>query len=228
MQVTASDSRARVLPALSPEGIRWRTVGSDSVEILIDVENPEEEPTEADDLVIQSAPLGAFVPFKPVTRVAVSALAPGERRRLNVLVPRRALAGLVLGGLQALFRPLRSLDWIGNLNVHFHKAPERSVEVHRALELRVPPGRKVGVGMILPRDRSQYETEVRCSDDDWQAETMCVSTLSLLVVGPPSTVGSRAEVVVRVTRLRDGKCVPVELTFETTDGRTDRLGCVRA
>src|SRR5689334_6330263 len=81
-----------VVPVFSRESIRWRGLDPETVEIEIEVDNPESEPTAPGDLVLETAGLGAFVPFRPVTRVALGSLEPGERRRVQARVARARLA----------------------------------------------------------------------------------------------------------------------------------------
>lgn len=72
-------------------GIRFWNVAPDRVRIEVLVENRGDARSEPDQLVLQSAVLGAFVPWRPLERLAVPALEPGgvavvgcERRRPRV------------------------------------------------------------------------------------------------------------------------------------------------
>src|SRR3989442_7701959 len=89
------------LPTIRREGISWRTVDG-LVELQVDLANQSDEPTEAGELVVEAAPLGAFVPFKPVTRIAAPGLAPRERRRVTAAVPLDRLDALDIRGFSKL------------------------------------------------------------------------------------------------------------------------------
>ena len=79
----------------------------------------------------------------------VLALDPGGRRRVPVTVARSLLPTTWgPGGSDQTFDMfMRALElvtseWAGNLNVWFDAAPERAVEVHRALDLKIAAGRR--------------------------------------------------------------------------------------
>src|SRR5262245_10466048 len=73
-------------PTIRPAGISWRKVAG-FLEVTIDLENESSEPTDDAELVIEVAPLGAFVPFEPGTRIAVAGFDPGERRPVTATMP---------------------------------------------------------------------------------------------------------------------------------------------
>ncbi|HKQ56294.1 MAG TPA: hypothetical protein VJY35_00365 [Candidatus Eisenbacteria bacterium] len=235
-------------PAIHPGGISWRTVRG-CLEVSIDLLNASAEPTEDAELVIEAAPLGAFVPFEPGTRIAVAGFEPWERRRVVARIPIEGLRGvtrmlalctqveidrLVQAGepgyeerieeLQGAMEALRDAEWAGNLNVYFDRAPEASVEVHRALDLKVEAGRRLLFMFVLPSPGA-YRCEPVGSNPEWGAEVMRWMG-PLLMVTAPAAVGRRASVEVRVTREADGRMVPVVFSFETIAGKSDRLGCV--
>jgi len=234
--------RAALYPRVTRESITWRTVAPDRVEIQVLLSNDADRPTSPGELVIETAALGAFVPFRPATRVAVGALEPGGRRRVRTEVARAFLQG------QGNFLPamadafgrthgmtpqfldlLRHAEWAGNLNVYFDRQPERAVEVHRALGLKVRAGKPVAIMVDLPHDRADYRVGVRTSDPAWTAEVAAMGgAFHFLVVKPPDLPGAAAEVTVEATRLKDSRTVPVEFAFETVDGRGESLGCIRA
>src|SRR5262245_54876867 len=130
--------RPTLMPVVSPDDIRWRTVAPGIVEISIDVTNPQDEPTSDLTLVIETAAFGAFVPFEPFARVAVESLEPGERRTISLRVGRDALDAVnrTLQGPEAATELVRNLfsgvEWAGNVHVYFDRDAERSVEVHRS------------------------------------------------------------------------------------------------
>jgi hypothetical protein len=102
----------------------------------------------------------------------------------------------------------------------FDRAPERAVEVHQALGLRVGAGRPVLVMVDLPSDRKAYRFECRTSDPSWKAQLIDrFAPACFLLVVPPPGLGLNADVTVEATRLEDGRSVPVEFGFETVPGQ---------
>lgn len=241
MATLIAPPRPALLPAIGRESISWRTVAPGRVEIAVDLRNDAPEPTEPGELVIEAAALGAFVPFTPVTRVAVDALEPGGRRRVTIPVARAFLPGQgnflpamadALGrmpGMTPQFLDLlQHAEWAGNVNVYFDRQPGRAVEVHRALGLKVRAGKPVAIMVDLPHGRSDYRVDVRTSDPAWTAEVASLTgAYHFLVVRPPEIPGASAEVIVEATRLGDGRTVPVEFAIETVSGTGRGLGCVR-
>jgi hypothetical protein len=152
-------------PELSVErtDITFSNVAPDRLAVEVAVRNlgrARSRPTVA---LIRSAPLGAFVPWRPLTAVAVPALEPGAETTVRAEVPvpapvalgtpgrvppRRLLTALAAGdprpragGLAPdLFRLLGrgGVHWAGNLNVFIGG---KDVERHLAQALRVYPGR---------------------------------------------------------------------------------------
>lgn len=236
---------AALCPVFTRESIRWRSVGPEMVEIEIDVDNPESEATAPGNLVIETAGLGAFVPFRPVTRVALGSLEPGERRRVRTIVRRDLLA--VPAGLSGSFGAMmaevlrqsgekaapelidlvKRSEWAGNLNVYFDRKPEAAVEVHRALGLRVKAGTPVAVMLVLPCEDGTVDVALRLSDARWQAHLLRILTaINLVVIQPPASAGLQGAVTIEATRRADGVMVPVELTLETIEGNGQGLGCI--
>lgn len=73
------------------EGIRFWNVAPDRVRIEVVVENPSDVRSDPGHLTLQAASFGAFVPWRPLGRLAVPAIEPGgaavvscERRRPRV------------------------------------------------------------------------------------------------------------------------------------------------
>jgi hypothetical protein len=222
-----------LVPAFTRESISWRTVSPGIVEIAVDLENPGPEPTPPGDLVVETATLGAFVPSRPVARIALGSLEPGRRRTVTTRVERRLLEAppamprgigdamtraLRAGGLSVtpeMVDLLNRVEWAGNLHVYFDRQAARAVEVHRALDLRVRAGRPVAIMVDVPTDRNRYETELRVSDPEWQAQVLDLFGMATVIVEPGPTVGSRVQVTLEVTRRKDGRTVPVEFSLES-------------
>ena len=177
------------------------------------------------------------MPGHVVARIAVPALDPGERRRVRFDLNRNALPSpaVLNEAMLKVFSPilqardgelLSTADWAGNLNVWFDVAPERTVEVHRALNLKVAASRKVALGVFLPEEANGFDIATSCDAPQWTAEVVRVAgQICLLVVSAPGA-GTRATVDLLVTRRSDGRVVPVEFSFESINGPGERLGCV--
>jgi len=239
-------------PSFSRGSIEWRDRGP-LVTIWVELSNEGDRPTEPECLVIETGPLGAFAPWRPLAFVPVDSMAPGERRLVSTRVARvvlptlpalpefslpefslpefsgaRALQGGGSGWLPPSDRiDASSSEWAGNLNVWFETAPESAVEVHRALHLRVRATTAAAVGVYVPRDLEGFEMRVECLGAGWAAEVRFLhETMALLRVRAP-VAGRRAAVNLIVTRRSDGRSVPVEFAFESIEGPTEGIGCER-
>lgn len=169
---------------LDREDITFTTPRPGVLSVAVHVRNTGPGLTRATPALLRSAPLGAFVPWEPLDTLIVPPLAPGRSTVLrgeyalpqpvalgnaDRIPPDRALVALGLGepdrprrrrtpaaDVMGLFG-LGSLHWAGNINLFF---PGADVERHRALALRVHPGRTnmamfvVGTG---PTDRYRLE-----------------------------------------------------------------------
>ncbi|HXX92064.1 MAG TPA: hypothetical protein VEN81_00430 [Planctomycetota bacterium] len=232
--------RMELFPTFRRQSITWRTAAPGWVELEILLANDSDKETAPGELVLESAALGAFVPFGPVTRIAVGALEPGDRRRIRARVPRILLPGpgrLVPAMADALSRLpdltaevvdlMKHAEWAGNLNVYFDRRPERAVEVHRAFGLELRAGRPVMFMVDLPSGGSEYRIEVTTTGPDWSAVLASpVAGIHFLVVTPPGRPGLSGGATVLATRLRDSRTVPVEFTFQTVEGPGGSLGCI--
>jgi hypothetical protein len=231
----ATDTRTRLTPRLRAEDIAWRLVGP-FLEIRIDVTNPSSESTEEAQLVIETAEFGAFVPFKPGARVTVPELGPEERHHVIARIPLAQIATPVEATKEpsvgkswlAQYRSLMTVSqWAGNLNIYFDTTPEQAIELHRALGLKVRAGRKAQF-MLIVDSCEEYSIETRSSDPQWKTECRPSIGFGALYVVPPAQPGARATVEVLVTRVADGKTVPVVFDLETVDGEGQTLGCIQA
>jgi hypothetical protein len=203
-----------IVPTFCRESVKWHTVAPGWVEIVIDLHNSSSEESSPDNLVIESARLGAFVPFRPVTRVAVPALAPGERRRVSDVLSMNDLGERDMQALRLLNSPG---EWIGNLHVYFEKRPEYAVEVHRALNLDLQMGVKNHL-MIEVARAERCGVQMLCSNPEWHVSTWGLSDTVCLEIMPPALRQSTADLTVLVTRQRDGRTVPVEFSFRSVEG----------
>jgi hypothetical protein len=240
---SAEEASAPLLPRtgrafLFSERIGWCTQGSE-IEICIDLVNEEKEATDPATLVIEAAPLGAFVPWSPLAKVPVGRIESGTHLRIVRRVARTALPAIDFhriamdGGFGPTFPPagldlLTSAEWAGNLNVWFDSAPERAVEVHRALDLKVAAGRSAAILVCVPACNNGFSVDVECMGAGWTAELVRAPTqrVAIIVVGTP-IADRRAIVNLWVKRLSDERHVLVELALQSIDDRTEQLGCVR-
>jgi hypothetical protein len=202
-------------PTLSRDAVAWRICAPGIVAIDVDVRNDHDVPTEADELHIAAAPLGAFIPPRAVARVAVGALEPGERRRVTARVPADELG---LSDVDRFAELLAEGVWVGNLHLHFDREPDRIIEVHRAPHLRLGAGRIVIMSIVAGDGTERIRAEAACTHPDWEARVLIVGTMGLVSVHAPARPGSRARVEARMTRETDGKTVPVEFEFECVEG----------
>lgn len=221
--------QARPLPSLVPADVTWRTLEPGLIRISVDLHNRLPAETGEGNLIVESAPLGAFAPFRAVARVPVPGLAPGESRRIHTDVPTARLGRFDSSRLGALLSG--GDQWIGNLNVYFERAQERAVELHRALGLRLGAGRSYQIWIFLPEGvaRDDFRVSTRCWGREW-----CVGTrtdarwgpMGIVRIEAAARVGSRGSATVLVTRRSDEKVVPVELSFVAVKGHGEQLGCV--
>jgi hypothetical protein len=145
--------------------------------------------------VLQSAPLGAFVPWQPLAVFTIPSLAPGESTVLrgeyhyekpralgtpDKLPPDRVLTALGLGGpnpgvprgptvAQDLLALLGqgSVHWAGNFNLFF---PGKDVERHAAAALRVKPGCTNLADFIVGGTRpDEYQLRLTGDAGEWNA-----------------------------------------------------------
>jgi hypothetical protein len=188
-------------------------------------------------LIIEAAPFGAFVPGYEIARVPVLALDPGGRRFVPVTVARTLLPTTPRPGdwqdrvFDAMLRwgdldRMTSSDWVGNLNVWFDVAPERAVEAHRALDLKIMAGRRAAMSVYLPSDAEGFDFAISETSSGWSADLGPAPWGATFIVGAPAA-GHRAAITLAVTRRSDGRTVPIEFTVVSVEGRGDQLGCLR-
>jgi len=248
----ATAMRSGTVPRIRPQDISWR-LRPGYLLVQVDLYNPTSERTEDATLVIEAAPFGAFVPFEPGSRIPVTGLSPGEKRRVTAMIPASQLpvSGPVRSGLPE--RPLTHGDlilryrtllevervrltarsaghsWGGNLNVYLDTAPQEAVEVHRAMDLKVEAGQTVHFVFLLD-PREEYTITARVSDPAWAVDVRPAQApgMAEMLVTTPGEIGARGGAEVLVARTSDGKTVPVEFGFQTVEGEGETLGCVDA
>jgi hypothetical protein len=232
------DPEAATAPTLSRDHVSWRNVGQD-VEITIDIIHQGAIPSKPANLIVEAAPLGAFFSGYRIAELPVPAMDPGGNRRVTILMARNSLPSLgvmnwLIGETRSDPLPGRTIDllssaeWAGNLNLWFDVEPARSVELHRALDLKVGAGRAAAIGLFLPPDGdADYKMAIVRNGLGWTAEVVQVrERMHMLVVGAPQRVGVRAKIALLVTRVADDYIVPVDFSFESIEGLSESLGCI--
>ena len=73
---------------VEPKQISFHDLGSDKVRVQVTVHNDSDHRSEPTVMRLESAPLGAFVPWQPLSKLLVPALEPGESRDLSIEVRR--------------------------------------------------------------------------------------------------------------------------------------------
>jgi hypothetical protein len=189
------DLSAPTLPSVRRKDIHFTTLADGRVAITVRVKNRGRWRTEASSVTLQAAPLGAFVPWRPLTRLWVPALAPGESFEARTeatpprtealgdpgrIPPQRLLTAVAnpddrdasrMGqpALPAdLFRllGLGSAYWAGNLNIFIGG---QAVERHMAQALRVYPARVNLAMFIVGSGRDAYSFELKGEAAEWDA-----------------------------------------------------------
>jgi hypothetical protein len=206
---TEPEDKARARPwdglIASREDIRFRTCCPGLLSVEVTIHNTSEERSAPAVAVLQSAPLGAFVPWRPLGLLQIpaiesrgSAVVRHEVRYrpaaalagADKLPPGRLLTALGLddaeperggGGLPA--DPLSLLGrgsphWAGNLNIFF---PGRDVERHLAQALRIYPG-CLNMAMFVVGDRGHDSYRLRLAGDgaEWAARVFDLGSSDFL------------------------------------------------
>jgi hypothetical protein len=177
-------------PLIRPSGIRW-TGGLNGVplRLSLDFENPADAPTFAVGAKVEVAAFGAFVPWRPSTRVLVPAIPPGGRRTVRTAVggeeprdrppPSNASRVRMVRLLRQMMRlchpdsiaaavPFgRAVHMVGNFNVHVDAG--RPVERHRAVHVGLRPD-AVNMGMFVVGNGSEatYRLDVDDVPPGWE------------------------------------------------------------
>jgi len=248
--------------------IDFRNSGPGVVEIRIRVTNVGSERSRPTFAMISAAPLGAFVAWQPLVAVSVPGLDPDVSIVVEKQVreqpvealgtpdrvpPRQALVALGAGDNDQprrrsaapatlptdLFKLLSqgSPHWAGNLNVF---VAGQSVERHRAMALRVYPGRTNLAMFVVGSFRDAYSFELTGSAAAWDAMLYDFTgsrsfvpdgdgpkvrfgewidlrghAMMILALRPPATA-SRGAVEVHVRQRSTDKTAIVEFTLDAS------------
>jgi hypothetical protein len=233
-------------PEIRREGIAWSGgAGGKPLEIALTFENRTAEPTAPATAGVSVAAFGAFVPWRPLTTVAVPSLPPGGMKTIRRTVPaadlppdpfpgiesrtRRSPLARLLGSFlpKASGEALETIHFVGNLNVFVsRRAP---VERHQRHAVGLRPGH-VNAAMFCVGDghRDQYTFSLGSCEPGWQLEIAGVQwekpvefaqECFCLAITPPQDADSgTASVIVR--RGSAGKSVPIEFQLEARPGRS--------
>lgn len=244
------------------------------VQIELTIRNVSSAASQRAEGVLESAPLGVFVPWRPLRTFSVPSIQPGgaaivriparrpqaaqlTREQLTTpalltalgLAPPKDPAGQLVatgnaGDLPAAIHDLfgaPALHWAGNLNVFIGRQP---VERHRAMALRIYPGRQNLAAFIVGERVDQYTFELEGQAVAWGAELwslghvgagrrplerlplgaaqkMAPGSVVLLSVVPP-TLAEQGDVTVHVKQQSTGHTACVEFTL---DPRAPGAGC---
>ncbi len=190
------------------EDITFSTLADHQVAVRIRVRNRGRQRSRATTALLQAAPLGAFVAWRPLTVVAVPALEPDEE--YVVSADARRVAPAVLGDAsrvppQRLLTALANDDdpnrrdrtaaaplpadlldllgrpnphWAGNLNIFLSSRP---VERHLAQALRVYPGRVNLAMFVVGSGHDAYAFELHGVGVTWNTALFCMDRAASLV-----------------------------------------------
>lgn len=190
----ALEVEAPALLRVRREDITFTTLPDGHVAVSIRIANLSPGRSRPQVAILQAAPLGAFVPWRPLTTVRVPALEPGEtfvveaeaqRPRPAVLAdasrvpPQGLLTALASDDRERAQTekprlPVDLMDllgrgaahWAGNLNIF---VGGRAVERHLAQALRVYPGRVNLAMFVVGSGRDAYTFDLCGSAVEWQA-----------------------------------------------------------
>jgi hypothetical protein len=174
------------------EDIRFHDHVPGRVQIEVTICNRDEAPSGPTFALLQAAPLGAFVPWRPLNVLPVPALGPGESVTLRTEAPRTRTKPLgppdrvpprqLLTALsqndddrnsRSLAHDLFDLlgrsqpHWAGNFNVF---VGTKAVERHLAQALRVYPGRVNLAMFVVGSVGDAYAFRLHDTGADWEPE----------------------------------------------------------
>lgn len=230
-------------PVIEREGVLWTGgVGDEPLRVRLELENPSAIlPTLPGTALLGVAPFGAFLRWKPLTRVSIPSLPPGGRRFVtltaggegnrNLLpsLPTRAFSqdfgAWLLGraGLAA-FRHFKTLNYphfVGNLNVFVTRNAPVERHVQRAIGLR-PGHDNLALFIVGDGKRDSYTFSVKDQEPGWQIELAGIawerpvelsSSTILLRVSPP-VKAETGRISILVSRESTRQRVPVEFELE--------------
>ncbi len=194
--------------------IQFSDVSPGRVAVSVLVRNEGDEPSAPTAAVLSAAPLGAFVPWRPLAVVRAPSLAPGESAVLRTEAIRPAVAPLgppdrvpprrLLTALgadderpQARRRPTPGvlpadlMDLMGRPGLHWAGnlnvfVGGRAVERHLAQALRVYPGRANVAMFVVGSGRDAYRFHIAGAGADWKARLYAATEWNWVFAGSES------------------------------------------
>ena len=218
------------LPRIRRPGIRWTGGAGSPLILALEFENPDALLSAPARVLVEVAPFGAFLPWRPMARVEVPPIAPGGRRVVTETLdgdaplpppPADMFSGL-LASIQGLPLPSGSAHFVGNLNVFVSRGKPVERHLQRAVGLRrgVPNYALFCVGDGRD-DRYRFSPQ---ADPGWQLEIAGVAwgrsrkirseLLPLSITPPPAAESGKVSVL--VTRGSTLETVPVEFELEAS------------
>jgi len=221
-------------PLIRREGISWTGgAGGQPLVVRLEFENPDAQPSAATLARIDVAPFGAFLPWRPLGRVAVPSLPSGSRRVITVTVdagtalpppPRSvvpAAGGLHFEDLRTFLCRMQSCHFVGNLNVFVTR--RKPVERHVKHSVGLRPGSENVALFSVGDGRSDVYTfsigrqepgwDLRLAGAGWETPTAIAHATVGLCIRPPRKADS-ARARVDVHRASTGETVPVEFELD--------------
>ena len=218
------------------EGIRWSGgVGSEPLRLELDVENSSDRHSPPRTARVEVAPFGVFLPWKPLTTVALPSLPPRGRLRMTATVKQWGLPTLPARAflLNSAFRrgqapgsteriqPSQCPHFVGNLNVFVNRSAPVERHVKRAIGLR--PGREnFALFVVGDGKRDRYTFSVAKQEAGWALELAGIpwdrpveitsGAIALCVRPPPQAESGRVSILVHRESTR--RRVPVEFELE--------------
>jgi hypothetical protein len=222
------------VPVIHREGIRWRGgAGGAPLAVELCFENPARVPSAPAEARVEVGAFGAFLPWRPLTAVAVPSIPPGGRvvvtaEAAGELPPAPPRAGGWRGRTRGFLdlltllhrRGLEAPHFVGNLNVFV--ARSRPVERHLQRAVGLQAGRPnltmfcVGDGepdSYAFRLDAEPGWEVEIAPVAWDEPVEAASLSVCAVLRPPAEARS-GRVAIHVRRGSTGVEVPVEFELE--------------
>lgn len=227
------------------EGIFW-TGGSEGapLQLYLTFENPAAHPSVPTLARVHVAEFGAFLPWKPLTRVAVPSVPPGGRRvvtttaagdavsssplenrvlRRTPMQERRTRRDRLLWSLMRRRMPgVKGHHFVGNLNVFVARQNPVERHIQRAVGL-APDKDNLAMFCVGDGTRDRYTFSLANVEPGWEVEIfetpwgkpVEISQASLMLrIRPPANAESGG-VSIAVHRESTAQRVPVEFELET-------------
>jgi hypothetical protein len=220
-------------PLIRREGIGWTGgVGEAPLRLELTFENPAPLPSAPATASVEVAAFGAFVPWRPLARIAVPAIPPRGRRIVTAtlsadtgggepVAPTIAPAAWGWLQLQSKLKSGTAVHFVGNLNVFVsrHQPVERHVQ--RAIGLR-PGCENFALFCLGDGKPDTYTFSIGSIESGWDATLLVHRWDAPLTTGlasiplsirPPEWAGSGG-ISILVRRESTAQTVPIEFELE--------------